>query len=70
MTATPRHELTLIVMILATIHEGLGSVLTILHGDASLERSRRDIWDALERERANLEHELWIEHQAAKEREP
>lgn len=64
MTAQARHDLRLAVLILGTVMDGLGSVITVLGGDDALSRAKRDVEDVFEREKKKLEAETFLESQA------
>jgi hypothetical protein len=63
-TAQARHDLRLAVLILGTVMDGLGSVITVLGGDDALSRAKRDVEDVFEREKKKLEAETFLESQA------
>jgi hypothetical protein len=52
-------------MVLETVHDGLGLVVSVLEGDDALSRARRDVEDVLEREKKHLEYVTWLEQQTA-----
>lgn len=68
MTNQSRHDLAIAVMVLENVHEALASVISVLHGDADLVGARRLVWGSWQKQKRNLERELWIEQQAAHER--